>query len=200
MFLGFIIGFSLTVLSFIAVWMFRQVSSYILANGEDSIFGIALLALMLFFFSSCSVEEALDPPTCIDGSCNAQFILDGELDENGFYHVKLNWGGEYNPRFNIEILSTLTDPWYWYNGSPVVQANFYTDTMIDTGYEEIPIVQSSRVYLSQKDENIAHGKRTVGPVPIEYKNDTIFIEPEISWEAGTKSIFKTYNNLKIIVE
>ena len=199
MLLGFIYGFTITILAFIAVWMLRQITSYVAVNGEDSIYGILLLLSMVLAVS-CTTEQDLDPPTCIDGNCNAQFILDGELDDNGFYHVKLHWGGEYSPRFNIEILSTLTDPWYWYNGSSVVQANFYTDDMIDTGYEKIPIVQSSRVYLSQKGENTAYGKRIVGPVPIEYKNDTIYIKPEVFWEAGSKSIGKSYNFLKIIVE
>ena len=194
--------FSFTVLLIViaSLWMLRQITYYIFAHGEDSIFGMALLILMLLFYTSCTVEENLDPPTCINGSCDAQFVLDGVLDENGYYHVKLNWNGEYNPRFNIEILSTLTDPWYWYNGTPVVQVNFYSDNMIDTGFGQIPIVQPNRVYLSKEQENSAYGKRIVGPIPSEYKNDTIYIQPEISWEAGSKSIFKKYNFLKIIIE
>ena len=199
MLLGILYGFIFTVLLFIGVWMLRQITFYVLTNGEDSFYGILLLLTMLFAFS-CTVEEGLDPPTCINGDCSAQFFIDGELDQNGFYHVKLNWQGEYSPRFNIEILSSVTDPWYWYNDSPVVQANFYSDNMIDTGYEKIPIVQSSRIYLSMKESYKAYGKRIVGPVPSTYKNDTIYIKPEVFWEAGSKSIGKSYNFLKIIVE
>lgn len=199
MLLGFIYGFTITVIAFIAVWMLRQITSYVLVNGEDSVYGILLLISMMLAVS-CTTEQELDPPTCINGDCSAQFILDGELDQNGFYHVKLNWQGEYSPRFDIHITSTVTDPWYWYNGSPVVQANFYTENMIDTGYEKIPIVQSSRIYLSMKESNKAYGKRIVGPIPTSFKNDTIYIEPEVFWEAGSKSIGKSYNFLKIIVE
>lgn len=192
--LHFLLVFSVSILLFTLLKLYK----------EGDIVGVNLLFVTLlilsFLFTSCSVEEALDPPTCMGGNCSAEFYIDGELDENGYYHVKLNWDGEYNPRFNIDIISNLTDTWYWYNGSPVIQANFYTDDMIDTGYEKIPIVQPTRVYLSQQSENSAYGKRIVGPVSFEYKNDTIYIEPEISWEAGSKSIFRTYNFLKIIVE
>jgi len=162
---------------------------------------LVLLALLLSFsLSSCSPETMLDPPTCINGDCNAEFFIDGNLDSNGYYHVKLDWESQYYPRFDIEVEASLTDPWWWYNEVSVIQANFYTGDNWQFQNDELPIVQSNRVYLKKVDAYKAYAKRIVGPIPPEFKNDTVYIEPDVFWDAGENSTTIHYDAIKIILE
>ena len=198
MLLSFLFGVFTVVLFYLVVWMLRQITSYVYANGEESIVGIGLLVLMLAMFASCSKDDI--PQVCYDGSCDASLELPGNIDSNGYHHIDLDWNGEYFPRFSIDIYADATDPYWWYNETPVAQANFYTDTTIDVGYDIIPVVQSSRVNLSKKGEsNTLYGKRIVGPFPPEMKGDTIDVKAVIFWDAGInykeKELF-----IKFIVE
>ena len=198
MLLSFLFGVFTVVLVYLVVWMLRQITSYVYANGEESIVGIGLLVLMLAMFASCSKDDI--PQICYDGSCDATLELPGNIDSNGYYHIDLEWNGEYFPRFSIDIYADATDPYWWYNETPVAQANFYTDTTIDVGYDIIPVVQSSRVNLSSRDKsNTLYGKRIVGPFPPEMKGDTIEVRAVIFWDAGInykeKELF-----IKFIVE
>ena len=129
MLLSFLFGVFTVVLFYLVVWMLRQITSYVYANGEESIVGIGLLVLMLAMFASCSKDDI--PQICYDGSCDATLELPGNIDSNGYYHIDLEWSGEYFPRFSIDIYADATDPYWWYNETPVAQANFYTDTTID---------------------------------------------------------------------
>lgn len=198
MLLSFLFGVFTVVLVYLVVWMLRQITSYVYANGEESIVGIGLLVLMLAMFASCSKDDI--PQVCYDGSCDASLELPGNIDSNGYHHIDLDWNGEYFPRFSIDIYADATDPYWWYNETPVAQANFYTDTTIDVGYDIIPVVQSSRVNLSSRDKsNTLYGKRIVGPFPPEMKGDTIEVRAVIFWDAGInykeKELF-----IKFIVE
>ena len=198
MLLSFLFGVFTVVLFYLVVWMLRQITSYVYANGEESIVGIGLLVLMLAMFASCSKDDI--PQVCYDGSCDASLELPGNIDSNGYHHIDLDWNGEYFPRFSIDVYADATDPYWWYNETPVAQANFYTDTTIDVGYDVIPVVQSSRVNLSSRDKsNTLYGKRIVGPFPPEMKGDTIEVRAVIFWDAGInykeKELF-----IKFIVE
>ena len=198
MLLSFLFGVFTVVLVYLVVWMLRQITSYVYANGEESIVGIGLLVLMLAMFASCSKDDI--PQVCYDGSCDASLELPGNIDSNGYYRIDLDWNGEYFPRFSIDVYADATDPYWWYNETPVAQANFYTDTTIDVGYDVIPVVQSSRVNLSSRDKsNTLYGKRIVGPFPPEMKGDTIEVRAVIFWDAGInykeKELF-----IKFIVE
>ena len=196
--LSFLSGVFTVVLVYLVVWMLRQITSYVYANGEESIIGIGLLVLMLAMFASCSKDDI--PQVCYDGSCDASLELPGNLDSNGYYHIDLEWNGEYFPRFSIDIYADATDPYWWYNETPVAQANFYTDTTIDVGYDVIPVVQSSRVNLSSRDKsNTLYGKRIVGPFPPEMKGDTIDVKAVIFWDAGINYKEKEIS-IKFIVE
>ena len=158
------------------------------------------ILVLALFFSSCSIEEALDPPTCYGGECNATFIVDGELDSNGYYHVDLDFSEQYYPRFDILINANPTDPWWWYNDNPVVQANFYTEDTWEFQNDILPVVQPNRIYLSQVSTYSMSGKRIVGPIPPHMEGDTIYIEPEVFWDAGSASRYKVFSELKIIIE
>lgn len=198
MFTSFLFGVLTVVLVYLVVWMLRQITSYVYANGEESIIGIGLLVLMLAMFASCSKDDV--PQVCYDGSCDATLELPGNIDSNGYYHIDLEWNGEYFPRFSIDIYADATDPYWWYNETPVAQANFYTDTTIDVGYDVIPVVQSSRVNLSSRDKsNTLYGKRIVGPFPPEMKGDTIDVKAVIFWDAGINYKEKEIS-IKFIVE
>lgn len=198
MFTMFIYGVITAIIFFLITWMVKWVRDYILINGEDSFFGISILILLLALFASCSKDDI--PQICYDGSCDARLEIPGTLDSNGIYHVDLEWNGEYYPRFSIDTYADATDPYWWYNESPVVQANFYTDTTVDVGYDVIPVVQSSRVYLSSKNKsNTLYGKRIVGPFPPEIKGDTIEVKAVIFWDAGINYKEKEIS-IKFIVE
>ena len=198
MLLSFLFGVFTVVLVYLVVWMLRQITSYVYANGEESIVGIGLLVLMLAMFASCSKDDI--PQVCYDGSCDATLELPGNIDSNGYYHIDLEWNGEYFPRFSIDIYADATDPYWWYNETPVAQANFYTDTTIDVGYDIIPVVQSSRINLSSRNKsNTLYGKRIVGPFPLEMKGDTIDVKAVIFWDAGINYKEKEIS-IKFIVE
>ncbi len=146
-----------------------------------------LLLLVSFMFTSCSKEEFTAAPTCYSGDCSASLVFSQKQDENGFYHVSLNWNGQYYPRFSILVDAATTNADYWYNGSPVVQATFDTDTTWEFQNDELPIVQSDRILLSKYSEARVSGKRILGPFPPEMKGDTIQIKATVWWEAGMET-------------
>lgn len=197
MLVSFLLGIFTVVLFYYFRWAIRQIYSYIWAYGEESIYGLMLL-LSMVLLASCSKEEV--PQVCFDGSCDASLEIDAVLDSNGYYHVDLDWNSEYWPRFSVGTYADSTDPYWWYNDSPVVQANFYTDTTIEVGNDVIPIVQSSRIYLSSRNgSKVLYGKRIVGPFPPEMQGDTLEIKAEIFWDAGIHYKEKEIS-LKFIIE
>lgn len=139
------------------------------------------------------------PEVCTGGECEAVYNLDYPIDQNGYYHVDLDYTQKYYPRFNIEVTANQTEPYWWYDGQPVVQANFETDTYWQFQNDVIPVVQPNRVYLSRISGEFMSTKRVVGPIPPHLQGDTIMISSSCFWDAGENYIKKNYF-LKIILE
>ena len=192
----------LVVLSIIAlIILIRQLVTVamIWKTSEIEVVPHFLVLILLLFFASCTKEEAI-PQICYDGDCDARVDVPGTLDENGYYHIDLDWSGQYYPRFSIDTYADATDPYWWYNDQPVVQANFYTDDTWNFQYDELPIVQQNRIYLSSRDKsNTLYGKRIVGPIPPQMQGDTIAIKAVIFWDAGINYKEKEIS-IKFIVE
>jgi hypothetical protein len=181
--------------------LIRQLSTVAMMWKVNGIFMLPHLIVLtlLLVFASCTKED-LKPPTCTDGDCNGYLELPYPIDENGYYHVDLSWDGQYYPRFSIDTYAEPTDPYWWYNETPVVQANFYTENTWTFQHDELPVVQNNRIYLS-KNENSSnlYGKRIVGPIPPQMEGDTLNIKAVIFWDAGINYVEKEIS-LKIIVE
>lgn len=192
----------LILLTILAVLLLiRQLSTVAMiwkANGIEVLPHFIVLVLLILF-ASCSKDDSI-PQVCYDGTCDARLEIPGELDDNGYYHIDLEWNGQYYPRFSIDTYADATDSYWWYNDQPVVQANFYTDTTWKFQNDVLPIVQQNRIYLSSKDKsNILYGKRIVGPFPPEMQGDTIQINAVIFWDAGINYKEKEIS-IKFIVE
>lgn len=91
--------------------------------GQLRAFCAASFAL---FITSCTVEP-VSPDTC-PGGCDAQMIFPVQADSNGYYHIKLNWEGEYLPWFSVDVEATPVDDTYRYNGVAVAEARFDSNT------------------------------------------------------------------------
>lgn len=94
--------------------------------GQLRAFRAAAWPLVLFLALSCSKEDVL--ATCPTGDCNASIIFPQAADKNGYYHVRLDWNQEYYPYFSVDVEADPTSPEYYYNGDPVVTAQFDSDT------------------------------------------------------------------------
>jgi hypothetical protein len=93
------------------------------------------LALFLGISSllSCSmVDEDLEPYPCIDGKCDADFIIDPNVspgvyqDSNDYWHIKF-WGPKY---FTIAGRLDELDPKYVLNKVPLVATHYDSDYWI----------------------------------------------------------------------
>lgn len=167
-----------------------------------------LLVLITVFIVSCS-EEDVRPSLCPDGSCDGALFIPFPKDSNGYYHVDLNFDGEYLPRFDIFIEGDNVDPFYFYNDMGVVQAAFESDeSWVMPNGVEVDIVQSTTFYLNNSSDNTEYtpssserkwGKRIVGPVPNEFVGDTIVIRAEIYWDGGSNSASQLFEE-KFIIE
>lgn len=155
-------------------------------------------AAAVLLLAACTKQDAI-PDVCIGGQCEAQYILDYPLDNNGYYHVKLDYTQKHYPRFTIDVNANPTQPYWWYNDQPVVQANFETDTYWTFQNDVLPVVQGNRVYLSKISDTNMHATRVVGPIPPHLQGDTISISSSCFWDAGENFVKKQYS-LKIILE
>lgn len=81
-------------------------------------------ALLIY---SCTPEPFL-PSTCMSGDCNAYIEFYKQKDANGYYHIELDWTGEYLPYFFVDVYADKTDDYYRYNDMSVVTARFDSDT------------------------------------------------------------------------
>lgn len=64
-----------------------------------------------------------------------------------------------------------------------------------------PIVQNdTRIYFSDNQEGLFTAKRTIGPIPEEFKNDTVTIFMKVFWDAGSYSTIKDHYIEKFIIE
>lgn len=71
---------------------------------------------------SCSTDLIL-PLACPDG-CQAQMVFPVSADENGYYHIRLDWSREYYPYFAVDVKASKVDEQYEYGGVKVVTAEF----------------------------------------------------------------------------
>lgn len=154
--------------------------------------------LLLVFTYACTKPDDI-PDVCVGGQCEAQYILQYPLDNNGYYHVKLDYTQKHYPRFDIEVIATPTTPYWWYNDQPVVQANFETDTYWTFENDILPVVQYNRVYLTKVSDSKMYTKRVVGPIPPHLQGDTISISSTCFWDAG-EFYKKKQHSFKIILE
>jgi hypothetical protein len=121
--------------------------------------------IALTLLAACSVDPlALDD--CVGGPCSAKMLDSFYKDSNGFYHAPLDWSREYYPYFNIDVVATKPNREYWYNGVPVVEANFDTDTYFilnDSITFTLPLYQPYG------------GLETYGGFPIPVGNTTVIL-------------------------
>lgn len=82
---------------------------------------------LIFALTSCT-PELIVPPTCESGDCDAYIEFYREKDSNGYYHVELDWTGEYLPYFYVDAFAEKTHPHWYYNDASVVQARFTSNT------------------------------------------------------------------------
>ena len=155
---------------------------------------IVLVISSLFLMSFTPPVKDLD----------VSYYVKGKKDKNGYTHIKLNWDGEYWPRFTIGLYADTQDKEYWYNGSPVITSVASSKEEFSVGqYGMQEVVQSTKVYYNLdpnvKDGSKAYSKRIVGPFPPEMKGDTITIFVSTSWDLGGKS-HKILEELKFIVK
>ena len=73
----------------------------------------AFCAAGFALFLSCTPEPLL-PPVCKSGDCNSYIDFNRDKDSNGYYHVSLDWTGEYLPYFFVDVHADKTDPVYQY--------------------------------------------------------------------------------------
>jgi len=81
------------------------------------------LLLVAASLLSCSPSDDFSP-TCPSGDCEAGVVSPVQPDENGYYHVKLDWTREYLPYFSVDAYAEHTCREYHYNNSPFVTARF----------------------------------------------------------------------------
>ena len=166
-----------------------------------------LLLVFATIFVACTEDEIV-PPLCPDGDCNGKLYIPFPKDSNGYYHVDLNFDGEYLPRFDIFIEGDDVDSYYYYNDIGVVQAAFESSSywVLPNGVE-VDLVQSTTFYLNNSPNNTEYqpslpnrkwGKRIIGPIPPEFINDTIIIRAEIYWDGGSKSNSQLFEEKFII--
>ena len=85
-----------------------------------------LLVVVSFFLIGCTPED-IYPDTC-PGGCDAQMVFSQTKDINGYYHIPLDWTGEYLPYFFVDVIASEVDDLYRYNEESVVEARFDSDT------------------------------------------------------------------------
>lgn len=87
---------------------------------------LARVCAASFALASCSIDP-IAPDTC-PGGCDAQMLFPVQADTNGYYHIELDWTGEYLPWFYVDVEATSTSEYYHYNNEPVVEARFDSNT------------------------------------------------------------------------
>lgn len=193
---------------------------------SELILYVILFFLVMFIFS-CSPEEdnlylPLDP--------EATMVFPSEQDENGYYHVDLDWNQEYYPYFSVDVVADKIE-------NSIVSARFDTDTYWVLGdsiafsiplyspynglenYQGTPIpVRDTIIYLNQfqgtilpivqndtriyfnENDNNYTSRRVVGPFPPELVGDTISLYMKVMWEFDNTFIEKEGYIEKFIVE
>ena len=168
-----------------------------------------LLLLITLATTLACTEEDTRPSLCLDGFCDGMLSIPYTKDSNGYYHVDLNFEGDYLPRFYVFVEADDVDPFYYYNDIGVVQSAFESSSywVMNNGVE-VDIVQETTIYLNNSPDNTEYvpsiagrkwGKRIVGPIPNEFIGDTIVIRAEIYWDGGSNSSSQLFEE-KFIIE
>ena len=89
--------------------------------------------ITLVFFSvvlsSCDMgDSSTQKDVCVTGDCEGEMVLNYTQDQNGYYHVPLDWTGAFYPRFNMYVEGSMTSSHCKYNDVSVVYSYFDTDT------------------------------------------------------------------------
>jgi len=119
----------------------------------------SILSILLY---SCS--EPYESPTCITGDCDAKMIFPVNADENGFYHVKLDWSRDFLPYFTVEVEASPVSSEYTYNNESHVIANFDSDTIWTIGESVVytePLYNPFTGYFSSSGFMLPAGFTTV---------------------------------------
>ena len=153
-------------------------------------FRAAAVGFITLFAISCTEPDK--PAVCDTGDCSAMFKVPYPKDSNGYYHVDLDFTQQYYPRFYAEVEADPTNPYWWYNDTPVVEAYFSSETVLELEYEDVYVVQPGRIYLHGRDSSKLYGKRLIGPIIPEMIGDTINVNVEILWDAGENYVVKDY--------
>ena len=154
----------------------------------------AAVALLLI---GCTPDPLPSSP-CISGDCQARMEFPTPKDENGYYHVDLEWGGTYYPYFNLDVYASKLRPEFEYNGIQLVEANFDSDYTWTYNSYEVNIAQNSTIRFTDKgDPNFLYSRRTLGPFPPQSEGDTISLVMEVWWE-GDPYPLKTFREKFIV--
>lgn len=145
---------------------------------------LIIVTPLIFTLQACFMEDK-KPSLCPTGNCDAKLFLNAPLDENGYYHVDLDFSGENYPRFTIYVEADDVDPYYYYNDMGVVEAAFESDTYwyIQGGLTvQMPLYQPFTGYFSQAGNPISVGNIIVTldwfdsyPVPV-VQETTIYLK------------------------
>ena len=150
------------------------------ANGIEVIPHFIVLVLLILF-ASCSKDSLSE--TC-SGGCDARMELPGYLDGNGYYHIDLDFTGEYLPRFNIDVFATPIVPEYQYNEVSVVSAEFDSDTFWKLGENLIYRVSYYNPFNSE------YTSSTVVPSRVEELTLNLFTGQEVNVVQNTEIYFR----------
>ena len=129
--------------------------------------GLAIFALIivLLILTSCTPDE--DFETCT-GGCETFMELPGTLDENGYYHIDLDFSGLYLPWFIIDVYATPATPDNRYNGISVIEAEFDSDTFWNLGDNvifQVPLYNPFESYLTSSGYTLP---ATIQEISIDY--------------------------------
>lgn len=96
-------------------------------SGQLRAFRAAAAGLCVLFLTSCEPTD-LFSPTCETGDCDASILFYSNQDSNGYYHVELDWTGEYLPYFFVDVFASKTSEQWRYNDESVATALFDSNT------------------------------------------------------------------------
>ena len=148
-----------------------------------------LSLITLIFFISCEDNKT---SICVTGDCKGEMVLNYDKDSNGFYHIPLDWSGQYYPRFNLYVEGSMTSQRCRYNNVSVVDSYFDTDTywFLDENFSvTIPLYSPwtslfTNSYwnnpLSVRDTTIILSQFKGYPVPIVQKDTRIMLKEYFS--------------------
>ena len=155
--------------------------------GKLRAFRAAAWPILILTALSCTKPSI--STTCPTGDCTATIIFSEEIDENGYYHVPLDWEQEYYPYFSVNIQADPTSPEYYYGEGPVVTAQFDSDTAWIIGDT---LVMKQAYYKPFSGEWTSTG----GALPTHWKNLNLsqFAGTVVNIAQNTRIYFKKNGN------